>query len=164
MALSAPQSRSTHELTLSRAGLLRRSRGTDAREDLAVHPTSVLPGLLLRLAGIAPVEPLAHEVALDVSPETVDALFEVDTADRTAAWSALTEAATVLPTAADAQLEQAPPRAARLVRHRPEGSRSATVVLLRGRYLVADGAGEPPLRGASATGATRSLMTALLPS
>lgn len=164
MTLSAPQSRSTHDLTLSRAGLLRRSRGNAAREDLAVHPTSVLPGLLLRLAGIAPVEPLAPEVTLDVAPEAVDALFGADPAGRAAAWTALTEAAAALPAAADVQLEQAPARAARLLRHRPEGSRSATVVLLRGRYLVADGAGGSVLRGASATGATRSLMAALLPS
>lgn len=163
VVLSDAGRRSTHELTLSRAGILRRSRGADAREDLAVHPTSVLPGLLLRLARIAPVKPLAQEVALDVPPETVDALFAAEPADRTAAWTALTGAAAALPRAADTQLEKAPPRAARLVRHRPEGSRSATVVLLRGRYLVADGAGEPVLRGTSATGATRSLMAALLP-
>lgn len=164
VVLSTPQSRSTHEITLARAGLLRRSRGTTAQEDLAVHPTSVLPGILLRLAAIAPVEPLPPEVGLDLPTETVQALFDADLETRTAAWTALTEAGTALPAADDAQLEQAPPRAARLVRHRPEGSRSAIVVLLRGRYLVADGTEGPALRGTSPTGATRSLMAALLQS
>ncbi|ATG54023.1 hypothetical protein CFK41_03970 [Brachybacterium ginsengisoli] len=163
VTLSAPERVSGHDLTLARAGLLRRSRETPAREDLAVHPTSALPGLLLRLTAISPVEPLAEDVTLDVDATVVDSLFDAEPSTRHAAWSTMIEASTALPAAMRSELEQAPPRAARLVRHRPGGDRSATVVLLRGRYLLAEGSALSALHGSSPTGAVRSLMTALLP-
>lgn len=161
VTLSEPQGYSTHEFTLARAGVLRRSRGVTQTEDLAVHPTSTLPGLLLRLTSIAPVEPLPAESSLPISVQDVAGIFDSAEDTRAARWSAVIDAAGSLPPAHREDFEQAPPRAARLVRRRPEGERSAVVLLVRGRYLVAaDDATE--LHGTSPTGAARALMTAML--
>lgn len=160
--LSGPRELSRHDLVLARAGTLRRSRGLTGPEDLALHPTTVLPGVLLRLAGIAPVEPLPPQVTLDPAPELLDDLFVEDAAARHTAWAQLLEEAAALPDAASEELEQAPPRAVHLTRRRADGDRSAQVVMLRGRYLVAEPGGAAPLRGTTPTGAARALLRPLL--
>lgn len=157
--LSSPFSSSVHELTLSRAGVLRRSRGPAGAEDISVHPTTILPGLLLRLAAVSPVEPLDPAIALAPTPDGIQGVFDEDPVRRERSWDQLLEAGAALPRAGQEQLENSDPRAVRLVRHRPEGVHAATVLLLRGRYLVAEG---DRVRGTDPTGASRSLMSAML--
>lgn len=162
VTLSDPRELSEHVLVLARAGTLRRSRGLTGPEDLALHPTTALPGVLLRLAGIAPVEPLPPEIALDPAPDVLADLFVGDGAARRAAWTRMREDAATLPDAALDELEQAPPRAVHLVRRRAGGDRSALVVMLRGRYLVAAPDGAAPLTGTAPHGAARALLRPLV--
>lgn len=162
VVLSFPQGYSTHRFTLARAGVLRRSRGLTAQEEIALHPVTVLPGALLRLVGIAPVEALDAATVLEVPRDAADGLFDADAGARTAAWRAVTAASAALPTAAKEDLDSAPPRAARVTRHRPEGSRSATVLLLRGRYLVLSPEDPGSLVGTTPTGAARAVTSTLL--
>lgn len=164
ITLAGPLSYSTHRFTLARGGTLRRSQGLSAHTEIAAVPTGVLPGVLLRLASIAPVEPLSSAVTLELPPGTLVDLFAVETGPRTAAWSAVTAAAQSLPGAELAELEQTEPRAAQLVRHRPGGGadRTSLVILLRGRYLVPAAAGADSLHGTDATGATRALLSGML--
>ncbi|WP_157975570.1 hypothetical protein [Brachybacterium sp. YJGR34] len=161
VTLSDPQGYSTHAITLSRAGVLRRSRGLTGPEELAVHSTGTVPGLLLRLAALSPTEPLPATVRLAAPAAETDALFSAMEAERRAAWEALSGAAAALPPAARPATDQAAPRAAQLLRHRPSGAHGAVVVMLRGRYLVPD-AESSTLHGVSPTGASRALMSALL--
>lgn len=162
VVLSSPQGYSTHEFTLSRAGALRRSRGTTSQEEIALHPMTVLPGALLRLVGISPVEASDPSVLVEAEGSVVDALFAEDADARSEAWRSVTTAMATLPSASRQDLEDAAPRAARVVRHRPEGSRSATTLMLRGRYLLPAEDPTGGLHGTTATGAARAVMTALL--
>lgn len=157
-----PLGRAAHHLLLSRTGTLRRSRGSTEREDLAVHPTTVLPGVLLRLAGIAPTEPLSAEVTLGTRPGVLADLFAEDLARSTAAWARMLEAADRLPDAAQSDIDQAPPRAIRLIRRRKSGDGAVVLLQLRGRYLVADGEDASMLRGTTPTCAVRALLRPLL--
>lgn len=160
--IADPLGRSAHCLLLSRAGTLRRSRGFTEREELAVHPTSTLPGVLLRLAAIAPTEPLPAEVTVTTTPQELADLFAADSTRSVAAWARVTEAGGVLPPAAQDGIDQAPPRAVRLVRRRETGDGAAALLLLRGRYLVAAGTDATTLRGTTPTGAARALLRPLL--
>jgi len=162
VVLSSPQGYSTHGFTLSRAGALRRSRGTTSQEEIALHPMTVLPGALLRLVGISPVEASESSVIVEAEDSVVDALFEADADARSAAWRSVTAAMASLPSSARKDLEDAEPRAARVVRHRPEGSRSATTLMLRGRYLLPAEDSVDQVHGTTPTGAARAVMTALL--
>lgn len=162
VTLAGPLSYSTHHFTLSRGGTLRRSQGQSPTAEIAALPTGALPGALLLLASIAPVEPLPAEVTLELPPRTLESLFVADAGPRTAAWSAVTEAAQSLPAAERAEFERAEPRAAQLVRHRPEGARGSRIILLRGRYLVPAADGTDKLCGTDPTGATRALLTGML--
>ncbi|HEX7353153.1 hypothetical protein [Brachybacterium sp.] len=159
ISLSSPFSSSVHELTLSRTGVLRRSRGLAGTEEIGIHPTTVLPGLLLRLAAVSPVEPLDPAVVLPSTPDGIHGVFDEDPVRRERTWDQLLEEGAALPRARQEELEGSDPRAVRLVRHRPEGERSATVLLLRGRYLVVE---DDHVRGTDPTGASRSLMSAML--
>lgn len=162
LTLSTPQGLSSHTLTLARAGTLRRSRGLTDREDLALHPTSTLPGVLLRLAGIAPTEALRAGEILAPPTGSCEEVFSDRSPQRETAWAQLREVAAALPPAAEEQIDQAPPRGLRLVRRRASGDRTAVVLLLRGRYLVAETGGAAALRGTTPTGATRALLRPLL--
>lgn len=163
--LSAPTRLSEHTLTLSRAGILRRSRDprdVERSEQLGVHPTAALPGVLLRLAAIAPLGSPPEGSVLDLPQELLVQLADPDDALREDAWSRALEAAQTLPPVADPSLEAAPPRAVHLVRRRPEGDAGAVLVQLRGRYLVADPSGAGRLVGATPTDAVRALLRPLL--
>lgn len=163
--LSAPTRLSEHTLTLSRAGVLRRSRDprdVERSEQLGVHPTPALPGVLLRLAAIAPLGGPPEGSDLDLPEELLDQLAAPDDGLREAAWSRALDAARALPAPADPALEAAPPRAVHLVRRRAEGDAGAVLVQLRGRYLVADPASAGRLVGATPTDAARALLRPLL--
>lgn len=160
VVLSGPLSFSTHRFTLSRGGTLRQSQGQSSAVEISALPTAALPGALLRLAGIASVEPLSHEATLSLTSDSLEALFSSESAARTAAWSTVVDAARVMPAAEQPHLEESAPRAARLVRHRPDGDRTSLVLLVRGRYLVP--AEDHMLRGTDPTGAARALLSAML--
>jgi len=162
VTLSGPLSYSTHRFTLSKGGTLRRSQGHSDSVEIAAFPTSVLPGALLRLTSVAPVEPLTRATMLELPEGLLADLFSASSEHREGAWGAVIRGAHALPAAERAEFERAEPRAAQLVRRRPDGDRTSRIVLLRGRYLVPTGDGSDALCGTDPTGATRALLAALL--
>ncbi|WP_062947498.1 hypothetical protein [Brachybacterium sp. sponge] len=162
VTLSGPLSYSTHRFTLSRGGTLRRSQGQSDTVEIAAFPTSALPGALLRLTSIAPVEPLGTDTVLELPEGCLTSLFTPESELRESAWGAVIRASHTLPDAERAEFERVEPRAAQLVRRRPEGDRTSRVLLLRGRYLITAEDSTDAVRGTDPTGATRSLLTGLL--
>lgn len=156
--------RVTHELTLAAQGSLRRSPVRPGLDEIAVFPTPMLSGVLLRLIQLAPVEPLPSDLRIAVPSDLVDSVLIEDHEARTAPLAALEDAASALPPASDAQLEEAPLRVHRLTRRTDSGDRTAHVLLLRGRYLrLESGALGATLVGSDPTGAHRVLDDLLNP-
>ena len=160
--LSEPHRQSLHTLTLARAGVLRHSRAPGTAEETAVHPTSALPGVLLRLAAIAPLGAAPEGSSLDALSSSIEQLFSEDPTTRERAWGYLLESATVLPPVSDPALEAAPPRAVQLVRRRVDGDRRAVLLQVRGRYLIVSEEGSGRFVGADPTDAAREVLRPLL--
>lgn len=154
----------THALLLAQAGVLRRTRLSGKTDEIALSPTAVLPGVLLRLAGIAPVEPLAAEIRPAVRGELLDGLFDADPQARREAWAGLQELSRNLPAPLDPELDSAPPRALRATRRTPSGDRTAQLLMLRGRYLLVAPSGlGTSLVGTDPTTASRAISSLLNP-
>lgn len=149
-----------HEIVLSRAGALRRSRASSRRDEIAVFLTPILPGVMMRLLGLAPVEPLSAENRLAVPPEVLDRLWTTDDEERSTDWGELRRIARALPTAEDTQLEDAPVRALRVARQ----DRVVEALMLRGRYLLVERGGlSTSLVGSDPTGVSRAIFALLTP-
>lgn len=149
-----------HEIVLSRAGALRRSRASARRDEIAVFLTPILPGVMMRLLGLAPVEPLDDEHRLAAPPEVLDRLWTTDDEERSRGWAEMRRIARALPTAEDPELEDAPVRALRVSRQ----DRTFEALMLRGRYLrVERGALSTTLVGSDPTGISRTIFALLTP-
>lgn len=149
-----------HEIVLSRAGALRRSRASAGRDEIAVFLTPILPGVMMRLLGLAPVEPLSAENRLAAPPEILDRLWTADDEERSREWGELRRIAQALPTAEDTQLEDAPVRALRVTRQ----DRVVEALMLRGRYLLVERGGlSTSLVGSDPTGVSRAIFALLTP-
>lgn len=154
----------THDFTIARAGVLRRSAASAKTDELAIFPGTVMAGVLLRLAAVSPTEPLSSDVRAGVNPTLLAQIWTEDGAARSAAWDEISRIAQSLPEAVSTDLEATPPRAVRLTRSGPHGENRSTVLLLRGRYLIAEeGALTTALVGSNPTSVSRSLMSVLAP-
>lgn len=133
-----------HSFTLARAGVLRRSRASERTNELAVFPTTVLPGVLLRLAPMVPLEPLEPSVRLTVPADLLSQLWTSDWSELSDAWNRIRELTHDLPAAADSDADALPLRAVRATRAPKDGqgdARTFVALVLRGRYLIAEHSG-----------------------
>lgn len=189
--LSSPGTLRRHRIVLSRSGAVRWSELADAAADaqvldapadaaprnstpggaapaeLSLFPTEMLPGVVLRLCALSPVETLPAGIVVGLSGETAAGLWVEDSTARSEAWDAVIRSSRALPPSLAPHLEEAPPQAARVSRFRPDGTARASTaetLLLRGRRLIleADGA-QPRLVGTDPTGAARRLVSILAP-
>lgn len=154
----------THHFTIARAGVLRRSTVSRKSDELAIFPGTVMAGVLLRLAAVSPTEPLSSDVRVGVNPVLLTQIWAQDPTARTAAWAEISRISASLPEAGSIDLDSTPPRAVRLTRAGAHGENRTTVLLLRGRYLIAEeGALATTLVGTDPTSVSRALMSVLAP-